>query len=349
MPWRGTRDPYRVWLSEVMLQQTQVVTVIPYFERFLKNFPTVRALAAAPLDDVLKLWAGLGYYSRARNLHRAAQMVARDFDGKFPDGPESIRTLPGIGAYTAGAVLSIAYGKPEALVDGNVARVLARLFKLEGDWRGGEGKKNIWNAARAALSEACAQKIDPGDFNQALMELGATICSPRSPDCGRCPVARHCAARIDNCQADYPQLNSRAASPEWHLRAWAVRNRGGKILLARRADKGLFGGMWELPTERLAATKKSKPFKPPSNIKTQALGTIRQVLTHRILNIDAVDTDLKNWRIQAPSDAEFPCWSGAYTKFYWSSVDDARAGKVALHASQLKILALLADKDSLFD
>src|SRR5262245_51065386 len=177
LPWRQSRDPYRVWLSEIMLQQTQVATVIPYYERFLKNYPTVEALAAAPLDDVLKLWAGLGYYSRARNLHHAAQMVASEFGGKFPDELEAIRRIPGIGAYTAGAVLSIAHGKAEALVDGNVARVLSRIFLLKGDWRGGEGKRAVWDAARKLVSDATAKKIDPGIFNQALMELGATICS----------------------------------------------------------------------------------------------------------------------------------------------------------------------------
>ncbi len=347
LPWRQSRDPYRVWLSEIMLQQTQVTTVIPYYEKFLKNYPTVEALAAAPLDDVLKLWAGLGYYSRARNLHHAAQMVAHEFGGKFPSELKAINRIPGIGAYTAGAVLSIAFGLPEALVDGNVARVLSRVLLLEGDWRGREGKRAVWDAARKFVADAVAKKIDPGLFNQALMELGATICSPRSPSCTRCPIAKFCAAFRGNRQSEFPQLKARGASPEWNLRAWIVRDRAGKILLAQREPAGLFGGMWELPMELGGATFLSPMLgATPQGDKNVAppICSITQMLTHRILKIDAFELPRREWRPR-----NFPCWSGKYARFEWLPLDDARTGALALHAAPLKILALYADRKSLFD
>src|SRR5260221_10317179 len=187
LPWQGTRDPYAIWLSEIMLQQTQVATVIPYYERFLKKFPTVSRLASAELDDVLKLWAGLGYYSRARNLHSGAKLVVERFGGRLPDSPDLIRQVPGIGAYTAGAILSIAYGKPEPLVDGNVARVLSRLNLIAGDYRKGATKERFWAAANELVSGCAGMNKNPGDLNQALMELGATICTPSSPQCSGCP------------------------------------------------------------------------------------------------------------------------------------------------------------------
>lgn len=341
MPWRNSRDPYLVWLSEIMLQQTQVASVIPYFERFTKQFPTVKSLAAAPLDDVLKLWAGLGYYSRARNLHRGAILVDAKFGGNFPDQLELAKSIPGIGDYTAGAILSIAFSKPEALVDGNVARVLARMFLLKGDWRGGEGKKNVWLAARTAVAEAAALRIDPGDFNQALMELGATVCTPRSPDCPRCPISKSCAAFREGRQSEFPQLKAKTAVTELNLRAWIVRGVDDKILFAQRPAAGLFGGLWELPTQSRAKLSKKFERKP--------IATIKQILTHRVLNIDAFEIDADLWKSLAPNQNEFEGWSGRYERYSWISIDDALKGSVALHASQLKILALYADNASLFD
>ncbi len=339
MPWRETRDPYRIWLSEVMLQQTQVATVIPYYERFLTKFPTVEKLAAAHQDDVLKLWAGLGYYSRARNLHRGAQMIVERFGGKMPRSPDTIREIPGIGDYTAGAILSIAFDLPEALVDGNVARVLSRLKMLEGDWRTGEGKRTVWDVARVAVAEVHAARLNPGDYNQALMELGSTVCTPRSPSCSQCPVAAFCAATKNDVQDDYPKLKAKSVSPEWKLRAWIVRDKN-KILFAQRGQDGLFGGMWELPTERLEPKTSSSP-KP--------IARVTHVLSHRVLHVEAIEINQPDWRKRFPKNADLTCWSGDYTQFKWLNMDDAQSGSIALPAVQAKILALCAEKTPLFD
>ncbi|HLX62308.1 MAG TPA: A/G-specific adenine glycosylase [Planctomycetota bacterium] len=363
MPWRGTRDPYRVWISEIMLQQTQVATVIPYYERFLAKFPSVAALAAAPLDEVLKLWAGLGYYSRARNLHRGARVIIERFGGELPAAPETIREIPGIGDYTAGAILSMAFNLPEALVDGNVARVLSRVLLLDGDWRGGAGKRAVWSAARELVAGAARAGLHPGDFNEALMELGATVCSPRAPECGQCPIRTHCAARKKGVQSDYPQLKERGESPEWHLRAWIVRGTKGRILFAQRGAEGLFGGMWELPTERVDSTR--IPLTPRAGTRVGplpegegngrascapiAFARVTQVLSHRVLKIDASEIGLADWRKRLPNDREFVCWSGVYSKFKWLNPREAQRGALALPAAQSKILALCAEKTGLFD
>ena len=189
LPWRDNLDSYRVWISEVMLQQTTVKTVVPYYEKFLGAFPTVADLAAAPIDQVLSRWSGLGYYSRARNLHAAARVIVRDHGGRFPTGPEEALALPGVGAYTAAAILSIAHGLPMAVVDGNVARVLARLLAIRGPIKSSAVRKRLWTSAAVFLDPSA-----PGDFNQAMMELGATVCTPKSPLCGECPVASWCEA-----------------------------------------------------------------------------------------------------------------------------------------------------------
>jgi A/G-specific adenine glycosylase len=336
MPWRKTRDPYCIWLSEVMLQQTQVATVIPYYERFVKKFPTVTALANAPLDEVLKLWSGLGYYSRARNLHRGAQVIAERFGGQMPMTPELIREVPGIGPYTAGAVLSIAYGVKQPLVDGNVARVLARLFLLTGDYRKSSGKEQVWRTA-TDLIESCGASLYPGDLNQSLMELGATICTPRNPVCARCPLAEHCRAHKTGEQHNYPQLEQKAAVSTWTLRAGVVEDAKGRLLFAKRESEGLFGGLWEVPTERVEVThKKEKGEKP--------LARLTHVLTHRILEIDAVRPERS--RAEAMKEAEqFPCWSGKYTHFCWLDSKRALSGKeIALSSVQKKLLRALGAK-----
>ena len=204
MPWRRTKDPYRIWLSEVMLQQTTVATVIGYFERFLERFPDVRALARADEAAVLRLWAGLGYYSRARNLHRAAKAVVEEHAGRFPRTLQGLRSLPGVGRYTAAAVASIAFGLPAELVDGNVIRVYARLFALRGDPRSPALQEKVWTLAAEHLDHG-----RPGDWNQALMELGATVCSPVGPECGRCPLSKSCLARKRGLQDSIPVQNHR--------------------------------------------------------------------------------------------------------------------------------------------
>ncbi len=237
MPWRETSDPYAIWVSEVMLQQTRVDTVIPYWERWLERFPTVAALAEAELDDVLKEWEGLGYYSRARNLHSAARLVRERYDGRVPDAPDTLKELPGVGEYTAGAVASIAFDVPTPAVDGNVRRVLSRLYDLEAP-------------TAAELRDLAADLVPnhrPGDFNQALMELGATVCTPRSPTCDACPLAAWCEARRLGVQELRPLPKDRKPVPEEVVRTAVILRDDGVVLLARRPEDGLLGGLWELP------------------------------------------------------------------------------------------------------
>lgn len=237
LPWRRTSDPYHVWVSEIMLQQTRVETVIPYFERWLERFPTLDALADAPIDDVLKCWEGLGYYARARNLHRAARLVRERYAGVVPDDPDALRELPGVGDYTAGAIASIAYGRPEPAVDGNVRRVLSRLFDLE-------------DPTPAELRGIAAALVDgprPGDLNQALMELGATVCVPRAPACTACPVSDHCRAYAAGTQAERPARRGSKPVPERDVGTAVLVAPDGRLLLVRRPEDGLLGGLWEFP------------------------------------------------------------------------------------------------------
>jgi A/G-specific adenine glycosylase len=241
LPWRRTRDPYRIWVSEVMLQQTQVKTARPYYHRFLRFFPRVQDLARADLQPVLKAWEGLGYYARARNLHRAAARVVREHAGRIPDRWEPFRDLPGVGDYTAAAVLSIAFGRPHAAVDGNVRRVLARLLALEAPVNAA-GARPLFQAHADRLLD----RRRPGDFNQALMELGALICTPRAPDCGRCPLRRGCAASRRGRQADYPRRSAARTVPETAL-AVGVVLKNGRLLITQRQAEGLLGGLWEFP------------------------------------------------------------------------------------------------------
>lgn len=248
LPWRRTRDPYAIWVSEIMLQQTRVQTVIPYWERWMARFPTVKALAEAPLDDVLAAWAGLGYYSRARNLHAGAREVARVFAGTLPREASELRRVPGIGPYTAGAIASIAYGERAPLVDGNVARVLARVFAIEHDIKSSAGQRALWQRA-GELMTALPDEHAPGDLNQGLMELGATLCSPTSPRCLVCPLSAHCTAARTGRQDALPIVAARKKESELPVLARAAlwMADGGRVVLARRAPEGLFGGLWELP------------------------------------------------------------------------------------------------------
>lgn len=283
LPWRRSRDPYRVWLSEMMLQQTQVATVIPYYQRFLARFPSVFDLAAAPLDDVLRLWSGLGYYARARNLHRAAVEVATRRGGRFPDTVEGLRTLPGIGDYTAGAIASIAFGRRAAIVDGNVARVLARMFAVEEDVRAGPGRQRLWQVA-----ECLAPARRCGDFNEALMELGATVCLPRdTARCAECPLKRECRAHAEGRTAELPAAARRAlVRAETH--AVAAIACDGRWLAVRRREGGLWGGLWELPTAvvngespRRAAIALTESLVGAPPIAPQPFGEVAHQLTHR--------------------------------------------------------------------
>jgi len=242
LPWRAEpRDPYRVWISEMMLQQTQVVTVIPYFQRFTERFGSVEALAAAPLDDVLKLWEGLGYYARARNLHRAAQQVVAEFGGRLPDTVKGLSKLPGIGAYTAGAIASIAFGRDAPVVDGNVRRVLCRVYAVRGDTRQPKIQQKLW-----ALAEMNLPKAKAGRWNEALMELGATVCLPRSPRCDECPLAEVCRASALGLQEKLPARTAKKPTPHVDVTAAVIR-KNGRLLIAQRPTGGMLGGLWEFP------------------------------------------------------------------------------------------------------
>ncbi len=243
LPWRSRNpDPYAVWLSEVMLQQTQVETVIPYFHRFLDAYPTIRALADAPIDDILKQWEGLGYYSRARNLYRAAQVVAYEHDGRFPDTATGLLALPGVGRYTAGAIASIAFGRQAALVDGNVYRVFARLMDYAGDITTPVAQAQMW-----AWAENWIPPERPGDYNQALMELGRTVCTPKSPRCGVCPIRGFCRAADAGTQAERPVKKKAGKKPHYHVAAGVIRGADNRLLIAQRPMEGLLGGLWEFP------------------------------------------------------------------------------------------------------
>lgn len=245
LPWRRDRDPYRIWVSEVMLQQTRVDTVIPYYERFMRRFPTIRDLAEAPEEEVLKLWEGLGYYSRARNLQAGARQVVERHGGVVPDDKAALSALKGIGPYTAGAILSIAFDKPEPAVDGNVMRVLSRYFLLTDDIAKPSARTRIERLAASIIPEGRA-----GDFNQAVMELGALVCTPKSPGCLLCPVRDGCAGRAAGMERELP-VKSKAKPPRPEARMAAlVEGRGrhaGKVLVRRRPDSGLLARMWELP------------------------------------------------------------------------------------------------------
>jgi A/G-specific adenine glycosylase len=247
LPWRGTRDPYRVWVSEIMLQQTQVETVTPYYRRWLKRFPHVRALAAASQQEVLALWEGLGYYARARNFHRAAQKVVADHNGRIPRTLEGLLALPGIGRYTAAAIASIAFGLDVAVLDGNVKRVLARVFNYTGDVKSPRSERELWSLARSLVPAGRA-----GDYNQALMDLGATLCTPRAPLCGLCPVCELCQARALGVQLERPVVKKRAALPQ-HTLATGVIRKQARVLIVQRSPDQLLGGLWAFPFGQCAA------------------------------------------------------------------------------------------------
>ncbi len=244
LPWRQEPTPYHTWVSEVMLQQTQATTVIPYYVEFIRRFPTVWALAAAPLDEVLKAWEGMGYYRRAHNLHRAAQIIVADHDGRVPTDAKSLAALPGVGRYTAGAIRSIAFGQPAPVLDGNVKRVLARLDDLEASIDEAGVERALWDRAAELLDPD-----QPGAFNEALMELGATICLPLNPACLLCPVQSFCLARERGTQYERPVRNQRRAIPHVDVAAGVIwhRTEPGLILIAQRPLDGMLGGLWEFP------------------------------------------------------------------------------------------------------
>ncbi|MBN1268881.1 MAG: A/G-specific adenine glycosylase [Kiritimatiellae bacterium] len=242
LPWRNRRTPYRVWISELMLQQTRVDQALPYYRRFMRRFPGVRALARASRHDVLKAWEGLGYYARARRAHDTARHLVREQGGRFPRTYAGLLALPGIGPYTAAAIGSLAFGLQEPVVDGNVARVLARLMAWPGDVRSAAGRKKIERWARDLLAPA-----RPGDSNEALMELGALCCLPRNPRCDACPLRRFCRARAKGRPERYPARRPRRRLPHKVVGAALVVDRQGRLLIARRFEESMLGGLWEFP------------------------------------------------------------------------------------------------------
>ncbi|WP_241053501.1 A/G-specific adenine glycosylase [Achromobacter xylosoxidans] len=283
LPWQNTRDPYRIWLSEIMLQQTQVATVIPYYERFLQRFPDVAALAAAAQEDVMPYWAGLGYYARARNLHRCAQEIARDWNGRFPPTAEGIATLPGIGRSTAAAIAAFAYGERSPILDGNVKRVFTRQFGIAGDPAKREIEQRLWALADAQVE--ATPDLDMAAYTQGLMDLGATLCTRGKPACERCPVADTCVARREGRQAELPTPKARKTIPERETAMLVLQWRGA-YLLQQRPEPGIWGGLWSLPEFDVAgdpgAASRALGLEPERH---SALAAFSHTFTHYRLHV----------------------------------------------------------------
>jgi len=242
MPWRSNRTPYRVWISELMLQQTRVDQATPYFRRFMKRFPSLTSLAKASQEDVLKMWEGLGYYSRARNLHKAARLIVEEMNGRFPSRYDEIIKLPGVGGYTAAAIGSLAFNQDLAVLDGNVIRVLSRLHGYTKDTRSSTARAELQQMAEALLVNG-----DAGNYNEAMMELGATVCLPMNPKCDVCPVGSVCLAAQSGRPTDYPVKAPRKKVPHIIVGAAVIRNRAGEVLIAQRREQDMLGGLWEFP------------------------------------------------------------------------------------------------------
>ncbi len=288
LPWQRDRSLYRVWVSEIMLQQTQVATVIPYYERFLARFPDVAALAAAPLDEVLHHWSGLGYYARARNLHRAARLIRDVHGGALPSDPAALVALPGIGRSTAGAVVALALDARQPILDGNVKRVLARWFGVEGFPGAPRVAAQLW-----ALSDAITPASRAADFTQAVMDLGATLCALKNPRCTDCPVSVDCVARSSGRTTDLPSRRPARVRPRRRV-VWLVLRRGGAVLLERRPPSGVWGGLWGFPefatraaAEAAAAVRSGRP-----KVRAARLEPIRHAFTHFELEIEPLLIEL---------------------------------------------------------
>jgi len=326
LPWRvppglgETPDPYRVWLSEVMLQQTTVAVVAPYYSRFLERWPTVADLAAAPREDVLAAWAGLGYYARARKLHECALVIAREKAGRFPSNEADLLRLPGIGPYTAAAIAAIAFGRKATVIDGNVERVIARLFAVE-------TPLTVAKAEIKALTAALVPKSRAGDFAQAMMDLGATICTPKRPACALCPWMDVCRARRKGLTEVLPRRAEKDERPVRCGVAFFASNASGFILLRRRADKGLLGGMLEVPSTPWRAEawprKSALTHAPFEAAWRKRTGQVAHTFTHFQLKLDVLAG-------AAPRDAEI---DGEW-------VDPAKLGELALPSVMKKIIAL---------
>ena len=296
MPWQGVRDPYRVWLSEVMLQQTQVTTALAYYERFLERYPDVAALAAAPLDDVLALWSGLGYYSRARNLHRCARTIVDEHGGVFPRRSAELAHLPGIGRSTAAAIAAFCFDERAAILDGNVKRVLARHVGFESDLANAAAQRELWDYAQSLLPSPALM----GPYTQGLMDLGATVCLPRQPRCDICPLAATCVARRSGRTAELPLKSRRLRRGQRSNVLLWLRHRGD-VLLVRRPERGVWAGLWSLPEfddldSALAALARWRG-------KGDALPAIRHVLTHFDWHLQPLRSELPARTARAAREA----------------------------------------------
>lgn len=312
LPWQGTRDPYRVWLSEVMLQQTQVRTVLAYYERFLERFPDVAALAAAPLDEVLALWSGLGYYSRARHLHRCAQTVVERHGGRFPSDSATLVTLPGIGRSTAAAIAAFCFGERRAILDGNVKRVLTRALGFGGDLAIAAQERALWEQAEALVPE---QGVEP--YTQGLMDLGAGVCTARQPDCRACPLDPVCVARAEGRPEDYPVKTRRLRrGRREHVLLWLIHR--DRLWLTRRPDQGVWAGLWSLPEwapQALAPITASWPG------RGEHLPAIEHALTH-------FDWTLQPLRWRLPDETPLARIAEVESQLppgRWTPIDEAQA------------------------
>lgn len=309
-PWRGHPDPYAVWVSEIMSQQTRLETILPYFNSWMARFPTIASLADADQHEVLNLWEGLGYYSRARNMHKAAQILLKEHDGQLPSQAAALRRLPGIGRYTAGAVSSLAFGRDEPVVDGNVKRVLARLFGVDIPVNTSAGEKAIWGLAAEHLPAGRA-----GDYNQALMDLGAAVCLPRGPACSACPLEADCFAFAEHKQTELPRKRPKSIVPH-HIVAAAVLNREDRVLIAQRPEDGLLGGMWEFPGgkqepgEELPACL-TREIKEELGVKIKVggkIGVYQHAYTHFKITLHAFTCTLSNRQQPRPIEARQLRW-----------------------------------------
>ena len=337
LPWRDEPTPYRVWVSEIMLQQTQVATVLPYFERFLAAFPDVASLAAASDEALLARWAGLGYYRRAKNLHRAAKVVMDDHGGVLPGTVAGLLTLPGIGRYTAGAIASIAFGQRAPVLDGNVARVLSRVFALAEAADSTAGQKRLW-----ALAEALVP-ADASSHNQALMELGALVCSPKKPACLTCPLSDRCRGHALGTPEAFPIMQKKTAVKAVHAVAGLVRKSAGSdhVLLGKRPAEGLLADLWELPGTELATPRSprksalGKALRERTGLTVEVgelIATVEHQFTHRHLSLEIFSTALLD---RAPAEPTPPSF---YQALSWFGRDDET---LALSTLTRKVLAAI--------
>jgi A/G-specific adenine glycosylase len=342
LPWRKDQDPYKVWVSEIMLQQTRVDTVIPYFNRFIEWFPTIEDLADANEDKVLKAWEGLGYYSRVRNLHSAVKEVKEKYNGEVPNTPKDIAELKGVGPYTAGAILSIAYGIPEPAVDGNVMRVLSRILSIWDDIAKPSARKVFEQAVRELISHE-----EPSEFNQALMELGALICTPTSPSCLLCPVQEHCQAFEEGVQNELPVKTKKNKQRDVQLAAAILFDQEGRVLIHKRPEVGLLANLWEFPNVELHHPMQNDReilvdlFRQTHDLADiqleKIIGQIEHVFSHLVWNIKVYvgkfnpdfQISHQEWKLVNFAEMDefaFPVFSQKMLKLYLETATDERRG-----------------------